>query len=97
MAKVEGAAAASDMVSMVAHHEQDGGGVKLADKYKLLKAIGRGAYGTVFLAKRIADGKALVCKRVNMKNLTDKKQTDARLEVEFLQKFDNINITKYHE
>ena len=27
MAKVEGAAAASDMVSMVAHHEQDGGGV----------------------------------------------------------------------
>ncbi|UPR04179.1 protein kinase [Chloropicon primus] len=69
----------------------------LADKYRLVKAIGRGAYGTVFLAKRISDGKALVCKRVNMKNMTDKEQTDARLEVEFLQKFDNINITKYYE
>ena len=71
--------------------------MKLAEKYKLLKAMGRGAYGTVFLAKRIADGRALVCKRVNMKNMTEKEQTDARLEVEFLQKFDNVNITKYYE
>jgi len=71
--------------------------MKLAEKYKLLKAVGRGAYGTVFLAKRIADGRALVCKRVNMKNMTEKEQTDARLEVEFLQKFDNVNITKYYE
>ena len=51
--------------------------MKLAEKYKLLKAVGRGAYGTVFLAKRIADGRALVCKRVNMKNMTEKEQTDA--------------------
>ena len=71
--------------------------MKLAEKYKLLKAVGRGAYGTVFLAKRIADGRALVCKRVNMKNMTEKEQTDARLEVEFLQNFDNVNITKYYE
>ena len=71
--------------------------MKLAEKYKLLKAVGRGAYGTVFLAKRIADGRALVGKRVNMKNMTEKEQTDARLEVEFLQKFDNVNITKYYE
>ena len=71
--------------------------MKLAEKYKLLKAVGRGAYGTVFLAKRIADGRALVCKRVNMKNMTEKEQTDSRLEVEFLQKFDNVNITKYYE
>ena len=71
--------------------------MKLAEKYKLLKAVGRGAYGTVFLAKRIADGRALVCKRANMKNMTEKEQTDARLEVEFLQKFDNVNITKYYE
>jgi len=71
--------------------------MKLAEKHKLLKAVGRGAYGTVFLAKRIADGRALVCKRVNMKNMTEKEQTDARLEVEFLQKFDNVNITKYYE
>ena len=71
--------------------------MKLAEKYKLLNAVGRGAYGTVFLAKRIADGRALVCKRVNMKNMTEKEQTDARLEVEFLQKFDNVNITKYYE
>ena len=71
--------------------------MKLAEKYKLLKAVGRGVYGTVFLAKRIADGRALVCKRVNMKNMTEKEQTDARLEVEFLQKFDNVNITKYYE
>jgi len=71
--------------------------MKLAEKYKLLKAVGRGAYGTVFLAKRISDGRALVCKRVNMKNMTEKEQTDARLEVEFLQKFDNVNITKYYE
>ena len=71
--------------------------MKLAEKYKLLKAVGRGAYGTVFLAKRISDGRALVCKRVNMKNMTEKEQTHARLEVEFLQKFDNVNITKYYE
>ena len=32
-----------------------------------------------------------------MKNMTEKEQTDARLEVEFLQKFDNVNITKYYE
>lgn len=71
--------------------------MKLSDKYKLLKVIGRGAYGTVFLARRLSDNKAMVCKRVDMKSLTKKEQAEARLEVEFLQKFDNINITKYLE
>ncbi len=74
-----------------------GQGAKLGDKYRLVKVIGRGAYGTVFLAKSLEDNTALVCKRVDMKTMTDKEQAEARLEVEFLRKFDNINITKYYE
>ena len=70
---------------------------KLGENYRLVKVIGRGAYGTVFLAKHVEDGRTLVCKRVDMKTLTEKEQAEARLEVEFLQKFDNINITKYYE
>ena len=72
-------------------------GVVLERKYKLVRQIGRGACGTAFLAVRLSDQRNLVCKRINMKSLTKKEQAEARLEVEFLAKFDDINITKYFD
>ena len=51
--------------------------MRMESKYQILKVIGKGACGTAFLAKRIADGMQVVCKRINLKNLSEKEQAEA--------------------
>jgi serine/threonine protein kinase len=62
---------------------------------QIIKQIGKGSYGKVYLVLEKADKKSYVLKTIP---LTDEKETEAALkEVKILQMFNSPFIVKYHE
>mmetsp|Transcript_6131 Transcript_6131/g.9350 ORF Transcript_6131/g.9350 Transcript_6131/m.9350 type:complete len:298 (+) Transcript_6131:2864-3757(+) len=65
------------------------------EKYDILKKLGEGGFGKVFLAKLKATGKQYVVKQIDGSALDDKK--GAMKEIDFLSKFSHPNIIGYKE
>ncbi|KIZ07119.1 hypothetical protein MNEG_0840 [Monoraphidium neglectum] len=50
-------------------------------KFKVLKALGRGSYGTVYKVQRLADGQAYAMKETDIGKMSHQERSDAALAV----------------
>ncbi|ESO08953.1 hypothetical protein HELRODRAFT_150398, partial [Helobdella robusta] len=67
------------------------------EKYKTLKKIGEGSFGSAFVVKHKISEKCFVMKEINMKKMSNKEQEEARKEVTCLAKLNHQNIVSYIE
>ena len=70
-------------------------GTCLAD-FKTISELGRGAYGIVTKVTSKIDQQIYVMKKINVKNVSPRKQAAALKEVQILRKLRHPNIIKYY-
>ncbi|XP_010210221.1 PREDICTED: serine/threonine-protein kinase Nek4 [Tinamus guttatus] len=65
--------------------------------YCLLRAVGKGSYGEVSLARHRHDGKQYVIKKLNLKNASSRERKAAEQEAQLLSQLKHPNIVTYRE
>jgi serine/threonine protein kinase len=69
--------------------------VRKMDRYKEIRVVGRGNYGTAHLVKDLQTGRKLVVKKIPMAALSDKERKEAGLEIQLLSKLSHPNVVQY--
>ncbi|XP_038075513.1 serine/threonine-protein kinase Nek8-like [Patiria miniata] len=67
------------------------------DKYEKIRVVGRGAYGTVYLCRRLSDQKLVIIKQIPVEQMTGEERQVAVNESKVLAMLDHPNIIKYYE
>ncbi|ELU04715.1 hypothetical protein CAPTEDRAFT_111937 [Capitella teleta] len=67
------------------------------EKYEKIRVVGRGAYGTVYLCRRLADNKHVIIKQIPVEQMTKEERQAALNEVKVLSMLDHPNIIEYYE
>jgi len=67
------------------------------EKYEKIKNIGRGAYGTVYLCRRISDGCHFIIKQIPVEEMSKEERQAAMNEVDVLKRLTHPNIIAYLE
>lgn len=65
--------------------------------FEIGKELGKGAFGSVYIVKRKADGKVYAMKRVKISQLNPKEKDNALNEVRILASLNHLNIVGYKE
>ena len=65
--------------------------------YKIIKQIGKGSFGTVYLCQNLKLKELCVIKRINLSKLDDKEKEETINESKILQKLDHQNIIKFYD
>eukprot|EP00965_Chrysotila_dentata_P138994 4596527-Pleurochrysis_carterae.AAC.2 len=74
------------------------GGGKRQAKYKTIRLIGRGSFGSAYLVRRLADSRLCVMKRLSMEHMNEKDHADALNECAVLMKLRrHPNVITVHE
>lgn len=74
-----------------------GGPQSFSDLYDLGELIGQGAYGTVHVVKRKADGLVLVVKQIPVGRMNVEERAAAEHEADILRSLDHANICRYFD
>ncbi|CEO95632.1 unnamed protein product (mitochondrion) [Plasmodiophora brassicae] len=64
-------------------------------KYKVLKKLGQGSYGTVFLVQDEKDGRLFVMKKINVAGMSQNELVDCKREIQILSMLKHPNIIGY--
>lgn len=67
------------------------------DVYEIVKTIGSGAFGQVYLVRHKIYGNSYVIKKVKIKDMPEKEQENTIQEVRLLQKLRHANIVAYKD
>ena len=67
------------------------------DVYEIIKTIGSGSFGQVYLARHKREGKHYVIKRVKTRDMSQKDLENTENEVRLLQKIRHTNIVAYKD
>ena len=67
------------------------------ENYEKLKSIGRGAYGTVYLCRRISDGSHFIIKQIPVEEMSKEERQAAMNEVKVLSMLKHPNIIAYSD
>jgi NIMA (never in mitosis gene a)-related kinase 2 len=67
------------------------------DKYEKLQNIGKGGFGQIAKIKRKKDGKILVWKEIDYKNIKEKEKQQIISEVNILRELKSQFIVKYYD
>ena len=67
---------------------------KIADRYELLKKIGEGAYGKVFLAKDLKTNAQVAIKKIKLGNVEEGIPISSIREISLLKELNHINVVK---
>jgi len=65
------------------------------ERYKEIRVVGRGNYGTAHLVKDVASGRKLVIKKIPMSTLSEKERRDAGSEIQLLSRLQHPNVVQY--
>ena len=65
--------------------------------YKIIKQIGKGSFGRVYLCQNLKLKELCVIKRINLSKLDDKEKEETINESKILQKLDHQNIIKFYD
>eukprot|EP00965_Chrysotila_dentata_P195717 6177143-Pleurochrysis_carterae.AAC.1 len=65
------------------------------DRYEIIKKLGAGTYGTVYLCRQTDTGRQCVMKRMVLRSLSDKERDSAHQEAEVLRNLSHPNIVAY--
>ncbi|NWU47350.1 NEK5 kinase, partial [Dromas ardeola] len=66
------------------------------DKYEIIKKIGEGSFGTIFLAKGKVDNEQCVIKEINLTKMPVKEKEASQKEVILLAKMKHANIVTFY-
>lgn len=64
---------------------------------QVLKALGRGSYGTVYKVQRLADGQVYAMKETDLGAMGQRERADAVNEIRLLGSLDHPNVVRHHE
>ncbi|XP_060602360.1 serine/threonine-protein kinase Nek8-like [Ruditapes philippinarum] len=67
------------------------------ENYEKIRVVGRGAYGTVHLCKRLSDKKHVIIKQIPVEQMTKDERQSALNEVKVLSMLSHPNIIEYYE
>ncbi|XP_063404093.1 serine/threonine-protein kinase Nek8-like [Mytilus trossulus] len=67
------------------------------ENYEKMRVVGRGAYGTVHLCRRLADKKLVIIKQIPVEQMTKEERQAALNESKVLSMLSHPNIIKYFE
>jgi NIMA (never in mitosis gene a)-related kinase 1/4/5 len=67
------------------------------NKYKIVKTIGKGTFGTAYLVESLTEHKKYVIKKINMSQMNAKEKKEALNEVNIIKSLDHPHIVKYHD
>ncbi|XP_014821642.1 PREDICTED: serine/threonine-protein kinase Nek5 [Calidris pugnax] len=67
------------------------------DKYEIIKKIGEGSFGTIFLAKGKVDNEQCVVKEINLTKMPVKEKEASQEEVVLLAKMKHANIVTFYD
>ncbi|XP_035698278.1 serine/threonine-protein kinase Nek8-like isoform X2 [Branchiostoma floridae] len=67
------------------------------EKYERIRVVGRGAYGTVYLCKRLDAQKEVIIKQIPIEQMTKDERQSALNEVRVLSMLHHPNIIEYYE
>ena len=70
-------------------------GNKFTDKYNILKEIGRGTEGIIYLTEDLKNNRKVAVKQINIKDENNLK--NVLKEIETVMSLEHINIIKYYE
>ena len=70
-------------------------GSRLSD-FEIIKALGKGSYGTVYTVKSRLDSNIYVMKKMELNHLKESQQRECYREVSILRKVSHPNIIKYY-
>lgn len=65
------------------------------DKYSILRKLGQGTYGSVYLCEQKDTGRQCVMKRMLLRNLSEKERHSALQEAQLLESLNHPNIVAY--
>ena len=70
-------------------------GSRLSD-FEIIKQLGKGSYGTVYVVKSRIDYNTYVMKKMELNHLKESQQRECYREVSILRKVSHPNIIKYY-
>ena len=65
------------------------------DRYEIIRKLGQGTYGSVYLCLQRDTGRQCVMKRMVLRSLSDKERQSAVQEAEVLRQLSHPNIVAY--
>jgi NIMA (never in mitosis gene a)-related kinase len=65
--------------------------------HQVLKALGKGSYGTVYKVQRLADGEVYAMKETDLGRMGPKERADAVNEIRVLGSMGHPNVVRHHE
>lgn len=65
------------------------------EDYEKIRIVGRGAYGTVYLCRRLVDNYLVIIKQIPVEEMTKEERQSALNEVTVLSRFKHPNIIRY--
>ncbi|PNH12872.1 Serine/threonine-protein kinase Nek1 [Tetrabaena socialis] len=66
-------------------------------QFKVLKFVGKGSYGSVFLVQRLADGQTYALKEMDVRSMSQAEREDSANEIRLLASVSHPNVISYNE
>ena len=67
------------------------------DKYERVRVVGRGAFGTVYLCRRLADNREVIVKQIPVEQLSRMDRLATINEVKVLAMLQHPNVIEYYD
>ncbi|KXZ44006.1 hypothetical protein GPECTOR_75g730 [Gonium pectorale] len=66
-------------------------------QFKVLKFVGKGSYGSVFLVQRLVDGQTYALKEMDVRSMSQAEREDSINEIRLLASVNHPNVISYNE
>ena len=67
----------------------------LTNKYKIIKLLGEGSFGKVYLSEEIKNNKKVVIKSIDIRSMSEIQRNLIINEIKIMKKLNHFNVIKY--